>query len=175
MENQMTLEFQNAREDYLVFYKFIFRKRFLRGLLVRIVIGILFSAFVGIYLNKQHFDSNLLGLAIVLSFVGFTFFSIVFMFIGFLVAMLIGITLREKKLVERKKITINEFGLFFESSSNSRLYGWKDIRSAQSNHDSIYVSLPRNKFIVISKRNFYTENELDAFLKIIQSRIPLSK
>ncbi len=162
----MEIEFQCTENDYKRFYKFYykieFQKRILAVILLPILIGYIFSG--------EPFDlTKFIYGAVASEFL----FIIGFYIIPYLIAInrIRGLIAKEPRYLEKRKLSITEEGLFFETATRNGTWKWESIASLKSNVEYISLLLVDKRFYLIPKRAFLAENDSTNFIGIVQSRI----
>ena len=162
----MELEFEITKTDYKTFYKL----HFINALQKRISAIIVFALLIGFAFAGQPFEW--------IKFIAGTFISLfLFLIIFYLTPYLVSISKlskiisREPGYLEKKKLSITNNGLYFETATRKGTWNWESIVSFKSNEQFVSLFLADKKFYLIPSRAFTSDNELTNFLGIIQSEI----
>jgi len=162
----MELEFEITKTDYKTFYK----QHFINALQKRIFAVVAFPLLIGFAFAGQPFEWT--------KFIAGTFISgILFLIIFYLTPYLVSINKFSKLIssepgyLEKKKLSITESGLYFETATRKGTWNWESIVSFKANEQFVSLLLADKKFYLIPRRAFTSDNELTNFLGIVQSKI----
>lgn len=162
----MELEFEITKTDYKTFYK----QHFINGLQKRIFAVVLLPFLIGFTFAGQPFEWT--------KFIASAFISeILFLIVFFLTPYLTSINKLSKLIsnepgyLEKKKLSITENGLYFETATRNGTWNWESIVTLKSNEQFVSLLLADKKFYLIPRRAFTSDNELTNFLGIVQSKI----
>lgn len=154
-----------TREDYAMLNKYWFKKNFSKKLIIYIalVLGLYF------YLNYDSTPFNyndVIGLVIILLFFAGLYFGIMKL-----------IESNSKKMpadkgliLGKKKISLTEDGIIEESELAKSTIKWEAIKSVEGTKELILIFLESNVALVIPKRDFEIESDIEKFLAIINKK-----
>jgi len=162
----MEIEFQCSESDYKQFYKYYYKREFQKRILGAIFLPLLF----GYIFSGEPFN--------LIKFIcGVVVFEILFIVGVYVIPYLIAIKkirkliAKEPGYLEKKKLSITDEGLYFETATRNGTWKWESIASVNSNAEFISLLLADKRFYLIPKKAFTAENDSTNFIGIIQSRI----
>jgi len=162
----MEIEFQCTENDYKSFYKLYYKNELQK----RLVILIFISLFIGYAFVYQSFELTRFIAVVIIS-------GLLLVGIFYLTPYLVSINklkkliLNEPGYLEKKKLSITDEGLYFETATRNGIWKWESIVSFKSNPEFISLILADKRFYLIPKKAFVSENEVTNFLGIVQSKI----
>ncbi|MEI6022620.1 MAG: hypothetical protein WCQ32_02150 [bacterium] len=174
----MIIEFQNTKNDYKEFRKNLIQvsfKKFLKNR-QKLILSPLFILFfyivsiIGGHFNPYKF---ILGVIIIIIII---FSPLSIFFIKSALIRNKEKKRKEKGFYDRKKITTTEDGLLIESDTINEVLKWKDIEMIPSDNNFRFILITCNKkMILIPKKVFLLESDVENFLTIIKEGITKTK
>lgn len=158
----MKLEIEITRLDYLNFNKYFFVKTRLKK---TVFTGLITILSLQIILNRTEFDLFTTVVSTVVCVVVY-FFAIYF-----------SILSTESKpkddsiILGSKEMEFNEDAILCESSAASSIVNWSIIKSLEEGRTAFYLFIESNSAFIIPKRYFKSEEQLNEFKNLIQSKI----
>jgi len=162
----MEIEFQITKDDYKTFNRLYFRNKFQK----RIFIDIILPLFIGYGVSGNPFEWKYFIIGTIVSY-------LILLTAFYLIPYLISVSKIKKAISKdngfftKKKMSITDDGLQFNSEIRQTNYKWESIISIQSNSLFIYIMIADKRVILIPKKYFSSDNEAVNFLGIIQTAI----
>lgn len=158
----MKLDIEITRLDYLDFNKYFFVKARLKK---TIFTGLITVLSLQIILNRNEFDLKATVVSTIACIVVY-FFAIYF-----------SILRTESKpkddspILGRKEMEFNDDSILCESPAVSSIVNWSAIKSLDEGRTAFYLFMDSNSAYIIPKRYFKSEEQLNEFKNLIQSKI----
>lgn len=159
----MTVEYQNSEKDYLDFTRMHQKKR-LSKILFPLAVAALIT---GMSLTGDSPGPLRLALVSLLSFsvlCGVCYYVPVFRASRKLKQSILS----QPSFLDRKKIRLQQDGLFFESVSKQLFLSWKEIIQVRSVDVYLYLLLSSQSFILVPAKAFVSETDFISFKASIQ-------
>jgi len=168
----MEVEVETTKRDYLNFYKDYFFRRGLKKSIISRLITIFLIIFV--FSNFETGPPTIVRHSLII------FFSLIAFYIMYDgIYYLIYASKTAKLFAEndsiKRKFIISSEGVLVESVNDKSLWRFGSIKQADVSSKYIFINLLNNKFYLIPKRFFSSENEAINFLGIIKNAIPKTK
>jgi hypothetical protein len=145
----MEIEFQTTKNDYRSFYKYYYRNKLQKNIISVILIALV----VGYVFTGQPFQFSKFIYGTIIS----TFLIIGIVFLApYLISLnsVYRLLLKNAKYLEKKKLTITDSGLYFETTMENGNWKWECIVEFDSNIKFIYLFLADKKLCLIPKSAF---------------------
>lgn len=163
----MEIEYQNSETDYLDFYKKLVLARMKKGLLPYIIYSLFLSC--AFCRSPEKWES----------FIIIFFAAMAFFLLPGCIIYLVSVKKTKKSLVQKpalldkRKLTTDENGLFFQYYSDNRIteHKWNEIKSVGTLKNYIYILRRDKKIFPIPKHFFPSEKEVSDFLDALQTKI----
>lgn len=165
----MEIEFENTKEDFKSYYKSHYINEFKKRILYTLPSPLL----IGFLVAGQPFD---LPRFIYTTLILFVLFIGIFYLLPYFISVykLRKLIQTEPEYIGSKKLSITEEGLKFESTDKNGIWHWDSIISIDNNTRFIFLLMADNRFSLIPKNAFKTDNELINFIGSVQSEIARS-
>jgi Ca2+/Na+ antiporter len=161
--NTMKLTIDITREDYSDFNKFHFIKTKLKR---SILIGLLTLISMEYFVNRDHFD---LTLTIIISIV---------CIVVYCWATYQGLNKTKNTpdndgaILGPKEMEFGDDKISYATKNSQGSYDWTSIKYLRESSKAFYLYVDTNMAMLVPKRTFGNENELEDFRKIISKKVP---
>ena len=162
----MEVKFQNAKYDYIEFYKIYFWDR----LKSKMFIIALLLTVIGFFSSGSPFQLNKFIAGIIIA-------AALLLLVSYVIPLVVSIIRLNKTLAkedaafDEKSLIMTDAGIEVKSVNKNTFWNWESIVSVNTNEKFIYILLADKRIFLLLKESFSSESEIMNFIGFIQTKI----